>query len=233
MSEHAIEVTTQNDLLIRQGGDTTLTSRAAKHHTRFVRLLRLILPVMALSILAILMLWKSDTAPVEAVPREDISPETVAQNELINPKFQSEDSDNQPYTITADKATQNSENMDMLLLQKPVADMTLKSGGWVSLKANEGTYSQGEKNLSLKGDIEVHHDSGYELRTQSMTLDLNSQVITVDTAVTGQGDSVNIKSAGMVVNGTSKTLIFKGPVTMTLREASDNPALHSKAIQTP
>ena len=76
------------------------------------------------------------------MPREKISPRLPAETNWLIRKFQSEDSDNQPYTITADKATQNSENMDKILLDKPVADISLKGGNWVALKAKQGAYNQ-------------------------------------------------------------------------------------------
>jgi lipopolysaccharide export system protein LptC len=160
-----------------------------------------------------------------------VSPQTVTHNELVNPKFQSEDSHSQPYTITADKATQNAEDMDTVILQKPVADMTLKSGGWVSLKADNGAYKQSTGNLDLDGQVEVHHDSGYEIHTNKMNIDVTGQTILSDGPVTGHGPAADITANGLQANGNDDTLIFKGPAKLTLRKAQETSPSSQKEPQ--
>lgn len=206
------------DLLIRSDENIEINTQKSKRHSSRVRTMRLILPVLALGVVVILMTWKGDNAPVAPVPRTEISPQTVAQNELINPKFQSEDKNGQPYTITADKATQSAGDMDTLQLQKPVADMTLKSGGWVSLKAKGGTYQQRTGNLNLNEDVEIHHDSGYEIHTTKMNIDVKTQKVTSDAPVTGQGPAGDISASGLSVDGNSKTVIFTGPAKLTFHQ---------------
>lgn len=211
------------DLLIRSDDDIQVNTRQSKRHTAIVRKMRLILPIAALGFVAVLMTWKNENAVVAPVPREQVSPQTISQNELVKPKFQSEDSSSQPYTITADKATQNAEDMNTVLLQKPVADLTLKSGGWVSLKANNGTYKQAEGNLNVNGQVEIHHDSGYELHTEKMDIDVKGQTITSETPITGHGPSADISATGMNVDGETDIITFTGPAVLTLRPATTTP----------
>jgi lipopolysaccharide export system protein LptC len=222
---HIKPVTTEEDhsidLLIRSDKEREINTTKSKRHSSIVRKMRLILPVIALMMVAALMTWKSDNIPVAPVPRADISPETVAQNELIKPKFQSEDKSGQPYSITADKATQNTGDMDTLLLQSPVADMTLKSGGWVSLKAKDGKYQQSTGNLDLDDTVEIRNDGGYEIRTQKMNINVKNQMITSSSPVTGEGPQANIEASGLSVDGNSKTVIFTGPVKLILRTKNE------------
>ena len=221
---HSSEESDHLERLVRGSDEMEINSKKSKRHTAIVRKMRLILPILALGVVVILMTWQDRNAPVTAVPREQVSPQTISQNELINPKFQSEDTHNQPYTITADKATQNAEDMNTVLLQKPVADMTLKSGGWVSLKADNGSYKQEEGNLNVDGQVEIHHDSGYELHTDKMSIDVKGQVITSNTPVTGHGPSADISATGMNANGANDTIIFTGPAKLTLRHADQTPS---------
>lgn len=222
-----VETTPQNDehidLLIRSDENIQLNTKKSKRHSSMVRSMRLLLPIAALAVIVVIMAWKSDKTPVVAVPREEISPQTVSQNELINPKFQSEDTNGQPYSITADKATQNAEDMNTLLLQKPVADMTLKSGGVVKVTATNGQYQQEQKGLTLDGNVTVHHNSGYEIQTEKMNVDVTGQIITSDTPVTGHGSQADISATGLNVDGNSKIVTFKGPAKLTLHKA-DTPA---------
>lgn len=212
------------DLLVRSDDEIQKHKKKTKNHTSLVRWMRLVLPVIALSIVVILMVWSDSRAPLTPVPREQVSPQTISQNELIKPKFQSEDSHNRPYTITADKATQNAEDMNTVLLQKPVADMTFEKGGWVSLKATNGAYKQAEGDLDLDGQVEIHHDSGYELHTEKMAINVKGQSLSSDTAVTGHGPAADISASGLEANGTNDTVIFKGPAKLTLRQTPPNEA---------
>jgi lipopolysaccharide export system protein LptC len=206
------------DLLIRSDENIQLNNQKSKRHSSIVRSMRLLLPIAALAVIVVIMAWKSDNTPVTAVPREQISPQTVSQNELINPKFQSEDNSGQPYSITADKATQNAEDMNTLLLQKPVADMTLKSGGAVKVTATNGQYKQEQKGLTLDGNVTVHHNSGYEIQTEKMNVDVTGQIITSDSPVTGHGPEADISATGLNVNGNSKIVIFNGPAKLILHK---------------
>lgn len=211
------------DLLIRSDQNIQLNNQKSKRHSAIVRSMRLILPIAALAVVVMIMSWKSDINPVTPVPREEVSPETVSQNELINPKFGSEDSRGQQYSITADKATQNADDMNTLMLEKPVADMTLTSGGTVSLKASNGEYKQQEKGLILNGNVEVQHDSGYKIQTERMSIDVAGQIINSNSPVTGHGPEADISASGLNVNGQSKVLIFNGPAKLTLHPASLKP----------
>lgn len=220
-------------LLIRSDEDLLKNSQKSRRHSALVRKMRLILPVVALGIVAVLMTWKDDQVPLAPVPREKVSPQTVSQSELINPKFQSEDTNAQPYTITADKATQNAADMDTILLQKPVADMTLKSGDTVSLKAVNGSYKQGAKTLDLNGQVEVHHNSGYVITTEKMNIDVTNQTIESQTPVTGHGPAADITATGLSVDGAAHTVIFKGPATLTLRKVPSSSSTDIKDKKDP
>lgn len=208
------------DRLVRTDAESATIAERTHRSSRVVRGMRLLLPVVALSIVAIMVIWSDKREIIQAVPKESIAPQAVGQNELINPKFQSEDSHNQPYTITATKAYQNSANLDSILLDKPVADISLKNGGSVALQAGEGTYNQKASELLLKGDVQLKHNSGYEIHTNQMNINVTSQSMTSDQDVTGHGPAADIEAKGLEANGETDMVIFKGPAKLTLRQTS-------------
>lgn len=216
------------DRLIRSDGDIAHRKTSGRRHTTLVRWMRLLLPVVALGFIAIVMSFSGQNSKIAAVPRETVLPSSVSRNELINPKFQSEDAKNNPYTITADKAVQNTEKMDDIQLEKPVADMALGNKGWVAIKAISGIYNQISGNLDLNGKVEVHHDSGYELGSEKMMIDVKSNTITSTTPVTGHGPSADISAAGLTADGTTKKIIFTGPAKLILRSAPTEPTPPTK-----
>lgn len=207
------------DRLVRSEEDILDRTLQTRQTSRIVRSMRLILPVAALAVVAVLMIWSNPENTIKPVPRAEVSPQTVSKNELIKPKFQSQDSNNQPYTITADKALQNADNMDDILLDKPVADIGLENGNWVALKASHGAYNQKDGELILQGQVEMHHDTGYELETEQMTIDVNMQTIVSDQAVKGHGPAAEIEAQGLEADGKTDNLIFKGPAKLILRQS--------------
>ena len=89
-----------------------------------VKKLRLALPVIAGAIVVFMFVW-SDMESVAPPPRkETVAPQSIGRNELLNPRFESEDANQQPYTITAKKAFQESSDLNRVILDKPVADIS-------------------------------------------------------------------------------------------------------------
>src|SRR5690606_11837427 len=103
----------------------------SRAYTAFVRAMRIALPLAALAIIVIIFAWPNmheDSLSVTAGKTQP--PATIGKNELVNPRFESKDEKNQPYTITATRAVQGSTHEELIILEKPVADMVLNSGNW-------------------------------------------------------------------------------------------------------
>lgn len=208
--------------LVRAEEETAKTSARSRYHSSLVRKLRLLLPLAALAIVVIMFSWSDMDKISVPVPREKISSQTVGKNELLSPKFQSEDRSRQPYTITAEKAFQKTENLDQVLLEKPVADIRLKDGTQVSLEAATGDFSQSSSNLILDGNVKVLHDSGYALETNHLNIDIKGESLSSDSPVTGSGPGADIEASGLNGTGGNRTLIFTGPAKLILRPGSDH-----------
>tara|TARA_B100000780_G_scaffold278914_2_gene254346 strand:+ start:2832 stop:3647 length:816 start_codon:yes stop_codon:yes gene_type:complete len=204
--------------LSRYSSGKQKTSSAA--YTSFIRRMRLILPLVAVSIVAALLAWpdnQNQIAILEKSQKESLK--TVRKNELTNPKFESIDDKNQPYSITAEKAVQGESDEEAMLLEKPLADMQLKSGSWIALKANQGTYWQKEEKLNLQKNVTLFHDDGYEMNTDILFIDLKNQTVQSNTDVHGHGPAGTLTAKGLDGNNTNGILIFHGPATLILKNA--------------
>lgn len=185
-------------------------------YRRLVRYIRLILIVGVAAILATIFLWPEleRTAPR---PKTDAPP--VASNELVKPRFESIDRERQPYTVTADRAVQNTNDPDLIELDKPVADMTMKDGTWLALEADRGLYLQDAQKIDLSGHVRVFQDDGYELKGSRMLIDVKAQTVASPEPVTGHGPVGQITAARMDGNGATGVLVFHGPATLTLNQS--------------
>lgn len=186
-------------------------------YSRLIRFLRLILPAFALVIVAMLFVFPEMQKKTEPVARQEVLPDVpFTQNELLKPRYESLDKDGQPFTVTADEATQDQNNPELIVLSKPTADITLKDGAWIAGKAEQGIYEQNAEKLQLKGNVNIFHDAGYTLITEELRINLKTQDAFSDTDVQAQGPEGTITAIGLEARGEDNLVLFKGPAKMTL-----------------
>ena len=196
----------------------------SRGYTTFVKSMRFILPAVALILIIITFLWPKMEDKVVIIPKEKlISPsETeIGENELLNPRFETTDSQQQPVNITADKALQNQENPNLVRLDKPNADLKTKDGSNVKIEALDGTYEQETEKLFLQNDVKIQHESGYELQAKELRVDMKSREAFSDKKVKVVGPDAQIDAIGLEGNMSEGILIFKGPAKLTLHPKKD------------
>lgn len=202
-----------DDLLGRHPGEgiTGIDLR----YSRLVKRLRLLLPVFA-AILAVIVFIVAGPEDInKPVSIESLEPQ-VGKNELVTPRFESQDENAQPYSVTANRAYQKSEDLNVVELEDPVADMTMKDDTWLALKAQKGEFLQDQQKLSLTGNVRLFHDQGYELLTDQVNIDIPKQTAISTVPVRGHGPVGRIKAAGFEARGDASTLRFTGPAKLTL-----------------
>lgn len=188
-------------------------------YSRFVGIMKIVLPSLALVLLALLVAWPRLTM-VESgfqigfarLPSKEV--ETLA---MQNPRYFGINETNRPYAVSADLATQENGRGDIIHLDNPKADFTTSSGANVVIEADSGLYQKANNTLLLSGNVNLYHDSGTELHTSSATIDLAHSTAHGDEPVTGNGPQGRVDAAGFDVTDKGRTLTFTGKSTMSLR----------------
>ena len=204
--------------------DSRLTALSQKRetkvghgYTRFVRSMRIVLPLVAVGMTAIVLTWEDVGRRVEPLKKEQIAPQTEnVQNELLKPVFNSVDEKNQPFTVTAERATQDRSNPDILNLEKPKAEIAMNDGAKIGADAHSGIYQQKEQKLNLEGDVHLTHSDGYILSTEELRVDLITQKAFSGLDVHVEGPAGTIDSTGLEGDGLSGDLVFTGPAKVVL-----------------
>lgn len=191
--------------------------------SRIVRGLTYVLPLSALSLMAVLLLWSDMESPLSSLSFEDIEIPEAGQNELIMPRFESRDDRSQPFTVTAKKAVTKDGNKSLIYLESPLADMVMSDGGWVAIDAQHGEYDQERQYLFLSGDVKLFHNEGYQLHSDELSVSVKDQVVQSDLPVYGQGPTGKIDAKGVRAEGESGNLIFYGPAKLTLYNGMNLP----------
>ena len=190
--------------------DPDMRARSLKRYSSFIRKMRLFLPIFATALAAVVFVWMS-MEEEQIVKVQEAQPETqkFGQNELINPRFESLDEKRQAYTITAERAIQGEEQDQLILLEKPLADMLLKSGSWVAIEAMNGAYRQDTGRLLLEGAVKIFHDAGYQVLTEKLDVDLEGAVAWSDVDIKAQGPEGTLLAKGVRANNKSGEVIFQ------------------------
>ena len=196
-------------------------SALGRGYSFFVRSAKFALPILALVIVALVIArLQKDPMREELAslpPEEKTLP---GQVELVEARYEGVDEKNQPYTLTADKAAQLPENENLILLERPRADITLEDGSWIALHAQSGTFDKQAFLLNLTGDVRLFHDRGYELSTTKMSADLQKRAATAPAQTSVQGPMGRITGARMDVAPGGEKIIFQGPATLILHDLS-------------
>ena len=188
-------------------------------YTRFVRVMRLALPLAAIGIAGLVMSWPRLEETMEKVPQQSAIPQTAAKNELIEPRFESADDKDQPFSMTAKRALQSARDPDVVLLDGPKADITLKDGTWIAAESDKGAYRQKAESLLLEGNVRLFYDEGYEVKTEKLLVNMKENKAWSDLPIIGQGPAGTIEATGVQAEGTTGKLVFTGPAKLVLNQA--------------
>ena len=181
-------------------------------YTRLVRTLRIALPVLALLMLGGVFLWPHFD-PLQAARRHA----SADAPEMNHSHFSGIDKKNRPFTVTADKAVQKSTDTNDVDLTNPLAEVTMKSGTWVAVQADQGQYREDPGRIDLEGDVHLYHDQGYEMTTSAASMDLDQGIAWGTQPTEVHGPRADINAQGFKMLQDENEIIFTGPSRLVLK----------------
>ncbi|HEX2113351.1 MAG TPA: LPS export ABC transporter periplasmic protein LptC [Alphaproteobacteria bacterium] len=197
----------------------TVPRRYSAFYSQLVALLKLVLPSVAVALVALILLWPQFN-PIDQRFRlkpVNVGIEDLENLRMANPRYVGSDSQNQPYTLTADQALQHSGDSNVTDLVKPKGDITLESGTWLSLSADTGTYRKNDQLLDLEGNVNLFHDGGYELSSARAHINLAKNTAEGNDPVTGQGPDTELSGEGFRVYNRGERVIVTGQSRLLIR----------------
>jgi lipopolysaccharide export system protein LptC len=194
------------DELVRQ------RRRQVRRYTRFVSVMKYLLPILAAGLVVMLGLWSQiriDEGRFR-IGMTEVAPVEVDKLTMSNPRFEGIDDRNRPFTVTADEASQIKDNADAVELTRPQADMTMADGTWVALNADKGHYRRAEQLLSLEGSVSLFQDRGYELHTDRVVIDFKTGTAVSEMPVFGQGPVGELSGDGLKLSDKGAVIELTG-----------------------
>lgn len=198
----------------RQAGLWVLTG-----YSRFVGLMKLALPATAAALLGLLMAWPRLAPQNEEfqVAFANFNAKSIDTQSMLNPRYFGTDNKNQPFTVTAEIATQVDQEAQAVSLDRPVADLT-RSGGRSGMVVNSdlGVFQQKENTLELFGHVDLYQDKGYEVHSDSAHIDIGSRDAHGEEPTHGSGPTGVIDGEGFRLWDGGSRIMFTGKAKAVL-----------------
>ncbi len=191
-------------------------------YSRFVTLLKIVLPATAVVLASLVLFWPQ-LNPLDSrfrIKAVQVSIDDLENLRMVSPRVVGVDAKNQPYTITATVATQAAGGSEVTDLTSPKGDIALNDGSWIALTAKQGEYNKQTRILNLWDHVNVFHDAGYEIKTERAQANLAAGSVSGDVPVEGQGPDSSLKGEGfriydkgahIVVTGKSRLILYPRP----------------------
>lgn len=188
-------------------------------YSNFVGFMRYALPLGALLLLGLVVIWPLATGREEGfrISFTD-APDLDGSLRMVNARYLGVDNRNQPYTVTAAEASQPDPNSPLVALKDISADVFTDngSGQWVALTAREGLYQRETRQLDLAGDVSIYSDQGHEIHTARAHVDLGARTADSDAPLDGQGPLGLLQAGNFYLDDTAQAMFFGGGVKMTV-----------------
>jgi lipopolysaccharide export system protein LptC len=188
-------------------------------YSNFVGVMRYALPLGALLLLGLVIVWPLATGREEGfrISFSD-APDLDGSLKMVNARYIGVDNRNQPYTVTAAEANQPEPDSPLVTLAEISADVFTDagSGQWVALTAREGLYEREARQLDLAGDVSIFSDQGHEFHTERAHVDLAQRTADGDAPLSGQGPLGLLEAGTFFLDDSAQTMFFGGGVKMTI-----------------
>ncbi|MBT6830810.1 MAG: LPS export ABC transporter periplasmic protein LptC [Rhodospirillaceae bacterium] len=188
-------------------------------YSNFVGIMRYGLPLVALLLLGLVIVWPLATGREEGfrISFSD-APDLDGSLRMVNARYLGVDDRNQPFTVTAAEASQSEPNSPLVALEDISADVFIDdgSGQWFALTAREGLYERDARFLDLAGDVSIFSDQGHEFHTERAHVDLGARTAEGDAPVQGQSPLGLLEAGNFHVDDDKEIMLFGGGVKMTI-----------------
>jgi lipopolysaccharide export system protein LptC len=191
-------------------------------YSRFVRLAKIALPLIALALVMVLVAWpqtqhqdSSFRVSLAALPEGE-----AGESGMTRARFVGTDAKDQPFFITAERAVPNDINPERITLDTLQADLTLNSGAWVSMLSVTGLYDRTQQSLTLQDGVDIFADNGFALHTASARIDLADGTANGTEPVRAQGPMGELNADSFRMERDGRRLFFEGNVRMTLQPSN-------------
>jgi lipopolysaccharide export system protein LptC len=204
--------------------------RRARRHTRFVRLLRLLLPVCAIASVGFYFTGYLSSARISIqVPQGTVTasvPTFDGSNlKMENPKYEGFTAGGGKFSVTAKTGYQDFRNPSVFRLETIAAHLAQPDEQWAHLVSDDGVYDSKKELLTLAGNIKVTSSNGMTVHLKTAEVQVKPQIVTSkDPVIVEMSNGSTVESERMSLDAKAKEVVFEGSVRSRLVRSEPPPA---------
>ena len=189
----------------------------ARRHSRLVRSLRILLPILAAGVGALYFISPNIHLSIGDMDAS-VSGIVIEKGNLrmVNPKLEGANKKQGAYAVTAKYAEQAVANPDFIRLTELTAEMNDARKGWSRLTSPTGMFETKTEKLELIGDIHVAQSNGMTALMTHANVDMKSQIVVSDQPVQVDFPSGKLDALAMWLNMDEKEVRFQGDVRVRM-----------------
>jgi lipopolysaccharide export system protein LptC len=198
---------------------------ARSRHSRYVTVLKILLPSIAVGLILLLVVWSQMSLDEKRfrIGLTDLAPEEVNALNVVNARYEGIDKKDRPFTVTASRAVQVDDDSEIIDLTDPRADITLTDGAWIAVSASTGRFVRKDDKLDLRGSVSLFHDEGFEFHAETVSINLEESTAVSHDPVEGQGPDGHVTAQGMEVQQGGDRILLTGRSKLVLYPRSEEP----------
>jgi len=180
-----------------------------------INLLKKIVPFLTVIILIALVLWpvlnSKEGSFTLAIDRLDKRDENA---KLIKPRYVGIDRHNNPVNISAETAFRKSNDDKDYYLKNLLADMKLRDGTGIKVRATSGMFDADAQEIILDGSVTITTESDFNLSTDHAIFLINEKISTGNNGLTGSTSFGTIRADKFHVDVDQEIIRLKGNVKL-------------------
>ena len=185
-------------------------------HDRLIAILRIVLPA-AVGVVAAMMVFLPLTSGGDVSFVLDKNKVEVAKERLRvqSATYRGEDDKGQPFVLDAASAVQKSTVEPLVHLNDLAAKIQLKDGP-ATIAAPTGQYDMDKQQVAIDGPITVNGPDGYQLKTDTATLNLKTRIMTGNGGINGVSRQGTFSADTMTADLENRIVKLNGGVHLRL-----------------
>jgi lipopolysaccharide export system protein LptC len=191
-------------------------------YSRFVRTMRIALPLGAFALLALLFAWPRLHGPdVDLITpsAEQVNVERDGRVRLDHPRYVGEGSGTRGFTVEAEVARVDPAAPRRIELERMRAELSGSDDRDVTVEAGRAVYDREDALLDLEGGIDVVTDDGYRLHTDAAQVAIEAGLLRTHAPVEGSGPAGELAADRLEVSERGDVLRFSGNVRVRVPAA--------------
>jgi len=198
-----------------QSPEIVQPTRAGGAYSAAVRRWRILLPLIAVMIVAAILAWPQFETEDIPVTVTDVEIESNTIN-MINPRYRGQTQTGEPFMVQADAARQTASDPALVELDRIRAELDSQDGK-VLMSAPTGRYHTTDKRLALDGPVALTSAMGYVLDAGDLSYDVERGQGGSDQPIKADGPMGSIRADRFTVVEEGNRIHFSGHVQLVYR----------------